>query len=63
MSVGRSEVSENSSKGDTELIPIGCLLQVPLIARQQRQGIYKAVEKNSEEEGQAQIHNRPVHRV
>jgi hypothetical protein len=63
MSVGCTENSENSSKGDTELIPIGCLLEIRLIARQQRQAIYKTVEKNGDEEGQAQIHNRPVHGV
>ena len=54
-------ISENSSKGDTAAIPISCLMQIPSLLVGNDTESLGAVERNSDEEEQTQIHNRPVH--
>jgi hypothetical protein len=54
-------ISEDSSTSDTGAIPTNCLLQVPSLLVGNDTSFIGAVERNSDEEGQAQIHNRSVH--
>ena len=57
------KISDNSLTSDTEAIPISCLLQVPSLLVGNDTKFIGAVERNSDEDGQAQIHNRSVHGV
>jgi hypothetical protein len=52
-SVGYGEIIANSSKSDTEVIPIRCLLLIPSLLVGNDTDFIGAVERDCDEQGQA----------